>query len=153
MKIKRNIISALLLTLSMSAIAFSGIEVTLTDGSSMVISMDERSVVTFSGSKLVIKTDVSTTEFERSKVKTFNYLSSSSIEEINVGDCKVNNTGDALQFSNLPAGSEITVHDVSGKLVKSAVAEGSYRINITDLSSGMYVVSVNGVSTKISVNR
>lgn len=153
MKIKRNIISALLLTLSMSAIAFSGIEVTLTDGSSMVISMDERPVVTFSGSKLVIKTDVSTTEFERSKVKTFNYLSSSSIEEINVGDCKVNNTGESLQFSNLPAGSEITVHDVSGKLVKSTVAEGSYRINITDLSSGVYVVSVNGVSTKISVNR
>lgn len=153
MKLRKQILATLLMTVSISAMAFSGIEVTMSDGSSMVISMDERPVVTFSGSKLVIKTETSTTELERSKVKTFNYLSSSSIEENNVGDSKVNNTGDALLFSNLPAGSEIKVHSVDGKLVKSAAAEGSYRINISDLSAGVYVVSVNGVSTKISVNR
>lgn len=153
MKLRKKILSALLMSVSISASAYSGIEVTLTDGIGMLITMSERPVITFSGDKLVVKTETGITELDRSKVKTFNYLTSSSVEEINVGDCKVNNTGDMLLFNNLPAGSEITVHDVSGKLVKSATAEGSYRINISDLSAGVYVVSVNGVSTKITIKR
>lgn len=154
MKLKRNIVSALLLTVYMSAMAFTGLKVTLTDGSSTVISMSERPVVKFIGDKLVVTTDVSTTEFNRSKVKTFNYQAViSSIDDISGDGNMVSNIGESLQFSNLPTGSVITVHDVSGKLVKSAIADGNYRINISDLSAGVYLVSVNGVSTKISVNR
>lgn len=154
MKLKRNIVSALLLTMYMSAMAFTGLKVTLTDGSSTVISMSERPVVKFIGDKLVVTTDVSTTEFNRSKVKTFNYQAViSSIDDISGDGNMVSNIGESLQFSNLPTGSVITVHDVSGKLVKSATADGNYRINISDLSAGVYLVSVNGVSTKISVNR
>lgn len=154
MKLKRNIVSALLLTVYMSAMAFTGLKVTLTDGSSTVISMSERPVVKFIGDKLVVTTDVSTTEFNRSKVKTFNYQAViSSIDDISGDGNMVSNIGESLQFSNLPTGSVITVHDVSGKLVKSATADGNYRINISDLSAGVYLVSVNGVSTKISVNR
>lgn len=153
MKLKRNIVSALLLTVYMSAMAFTGLKVTLTDGSSTIISMEECPIVKFIGDKLLVTTDVSTTEFERSKVKTFNYISPSSIDGINNDGNVVSNTGDSLQFGNLPANSEISVYDVSGKLVKNATADGSYRINISDLSAGVYVVSVNGVSTKITIKR
>ncbi len=153
MKLKRNIVSTLLLTVYMSAMAFTGLKVTLTDGSSTIISMEECPIVKFIGDKLLVTTDVSTTEFERSKVKTFNYISPSSIDGINNDGNVVSNTGDSLQFGNLPANSEISVYDVSGKLVKNATAGGSYRINISDLSAGVYVVSVNGVSTKITIKR
>lgn len=150
MKLKRNIVSALLLTVYMSAMAFTGLK---TDGSSTIISMEECPIVKFIGDKLLVTTDVSTTEFERPKVKTFNYISPSSIDGINNDGNVVSNTGDSLQFGNLPANSEISVYDVSGKLVKNATADGSYRINISDLSAGVYVVSVNGVSTKITIKR
>lgn len=155
MKLKKICFFAFMLSLPlvMSADGFGRIRVTMTDGSSTVISMDERPVVKFIGDKLVVKTDVTTTEFDRSKVKTFNYLAPSSIDEITDGNSVVSNTGDSLLFDNLPADSEITVHDVSGKLFKSATATGRYKINIADLSAGVYVVSVNGISTKIAVKR
>ncbi|MBE6309766.1 MAG: T9SS type A sorting domain-containing protein [Bacteroidales bacterium] len=153
MMINKFLVSSLLLLFTLSVKAYSGIEVTLTDGTGMVITMSERPVITFSGDKLVVKTETGITELVRSKVKTFNYLTSSSVEELKVGDFKVSDTGDMLLFNNLPAGSEITVCDISGKLVKSATAEGNYRINVSDLSSDVYIVSVNGVSTKIVIKR
>ena len=154
MRIKKMIISLmLLLPFIMSASGFGSIKVTMIDGSTTIISMSERPVVKFIGDKLVVKTDVTTTEFERSKVKTFNYHVSSSIGKISIGNNIVNNTGDNLLFDNLPVDSEITVHDVSGKLVKSVLAAGRYKLNIMELTAGVYVVSVNGISTKIAVKR
>ena len=153
MKLRKKIALMAAMSFTLPAFAYSGIEVSMTDGSSVVISMKEHPVITFSGDKLVVKTVDSTTELDRSKVKTFSYLSSSSVETVQVGDYTVDNTGTSLRFSGLPAESEITVHSVDGKLVGRATASGDYSIDLSGYSAGTYIVSVNGVSTKIAVKR
>lgn len=153
MKLRKKIALMAVMSFTLPAFAYSGIEVSMTDGSSVVISMNEHPVITFSGDKLVVKTVDSTAELDRSKVKTFSYLSSSSVETVQVGDYTVDNTGTSLRFSGLPAESEITVHSVDGKLVGRATAAGDYSIDLSGYSAGTYIVSVNGVSTKIAVKR
>ena len=153
MKLRKKIALMAAMSFTLSAFAYSGIEVSMTDGSSVVISMKEHPVITFSGDKLVVKTVDSTTELDRSKVKTFSYLSSSSVETVQIGDYMVDNTGTSLRFSGLPAESEITVHSVDGKLVGRATVAGDYSIDLSGYSAGTYIVSVNGVSTKIAVKR
>ncbi|MBQ7942351.1 MAG: hypothetical protein IJ328_08115, partial [Muribaculaceae bacterium] len=76
MKLRKKIALMAVMSFTLSAFAYSGIEVSMADGSSVVISMKEHPVITFSGDKLVVKTVESTIELDRSKVKTFSYLSS-----------------------------------------------------------------------------
>lgn len=152
MKLKRVAFSTLLLSLSLISMAYNSLEVKMTDGSSSIISINELSTVTFSGDKLVISTAESVTELERSKIKTFSYISTSNVEGISTdGQPTLINNGKDILFSNLPPNSRVSIHDISGKLIKDEVADDIYHINVSDLTAGIYVVTINGISTKISV--
>lgn len=130
---------------------YAGILVTMVDGSTATISFDENPVIKLQPEKLIVQTDVATTEFDRSAVARFNYVTDlSGVDAIKYGDFEVKDNGASLHFSNLPADSDIKLYSTEGKLLKSATATGSYHIGIADLPAGVYIVNVNGVSTKIA---
>ena len=130
---------------------YAGILVTMVDGSTITISFDENPVIKLQPEKLIVQTDVATTELDRSAVSRFNYFTNlSGIDLIGKDDIDVVGSGSSLYFSNLPADSDIKLYSTEGKLLKSATATGSYHIEIADLPAGVYVVNVNGVSTKIA---
>lgn len=133
------------------AVDYVGILVTLVDGTTATVSFDEKPIIKFQPDKLVVQTDVATTEFNRANVARFNYITEdlSGIDVIAHEQAQIKNNGDALYFNNLPTGSEIMLYSTEGKLLKQCAAIGNYTINITDLPSGIYIVSVNGISTKI----
>ena len=148
----------LLLTMLLMAMGFvsyaegyAGILVTMVDGSTATISFDENPVIKLQPEKLIVKTDVATTEFDRSAVARFNYVTDlSGVEVIEKNDVEVVNKGGVLSFANLPTASEIKLYSVDGKLLKNEIATGSYTLELTNLSTGIYIVNVNGVSTKIA---
>ena len=144
----------LLFSSMMLAQEYNNVVVTLTDGSSRTISLSEKPIVTIANGKLVIKTDMSTTEFDRANVARFNFVSDLvGIDEISSDDNEVIKDGDNLYFSNLPENSLIKIYTADGSLVKSMTASGAYKISLAEFSAGVYIVSVNGVSTKIAVTR
>lgn len=144
----------LLFSSMMLAQEYNNVVVTLTDGTSRTISLSEKPIVTIANGKLVIKTDMSTTEFDRANVARFNFVSDLvGIDEISSDDNEVIKDGDNLYFSNLPEDSLIKIYTADGSLVKSTTASGAYKISLADFSAGVYIVSVNGVSTKIAVTR
>lgn len=73
-----------------------------------------------------------------------------SVEKTWQNEVEVVNKGGVLSFANLPADSEIKLYSVDGKLLKSEVVTDNYSIIITNLTNGVYIVNVNGVSTKIA---
>ncbi len=73
-----------------------------------------------------------------------------SVEKTLQNDVEIINIGSVLLFSNLPTDSEIKLYAIDGKLLQNEVATGNYNINITNLPSGIYIVNVNGISTKIA---
>lgn len=144
----------LLFSSMMLAQEYNNVVVTLTDGTSRTISLSEKPIVTIANGKLVIKTDMSTTEFDRANVARFNFVSDLvGIDEISSDDNEVIKDGDNLYFSNLPENSLIKIYTADGSLVKSMTASGAYKISLAEFSAGVYIVSVNGVSTKIAVTR
>lgn len=144
----------LLFSSMMLAQEYNNVVVTLTDGTSRTISLSEKPIVTIANGKLVIKTDMSTTEFDRANVARFNFVSDLvGIDEISSDDNEVIKDGDNLYFSNLPENSLIKIYTADGSLVKSMTASGAYTISLAEFSAGVYIVSVNGVSTKIAVTR
>ena len=144
----------LLFSSMMLAQEYNNVVVTLTDGTSRTISLSEKPIVTIANGKLVIKTDMSTTEFDRANVARFNFVSDLvGIDEISSDDNEVIKDGDNLYFSNLPENSLIKIYTADGSLVKSMTASSAYIISLAEFSAGVYIVSVNGVSTKIAVTR
>ena len=144
----------LLFSSMMLAQEYNNVVVTLTDGTSRTISLSEKPIVTIANGKLVIKTAMSTTEFARANVARFNFVSDLvGIDEISSDDNEVIKDGDNLYFSNLPENSLIKIYTADGSLVKSMTASGAYKISLAEFSAGVYIVSVNGVSTKIAVTR
>ena len=144
----------LLFSSMMLAQEYNNVVVTLTDGTSRTISLSEKPIVTIANGKLVIKTDMSTTEFDRANVARFNFVSDLvGIDEISSDDNEVIKDGDNLYFSNLPENSLIKIYTADGSLVKRMTASGAYKISLAEFSAGVYIVSVNGVSTKIAITR
>ena len=148
----------LLLTMLLMAMGFvsyaegyAGILVTMVDGTTATISFDENPVIKLQPEKLIVQTDVATTEFDRSAVARFNYVTDlNGVEVIEKNDVEVVNKGGVLSFANLPTASEIKLYSVDGKLLKNEIATGSYTLELTNLSTGVYILNVNGVSTKIA---
>lgn len=137
-----------------SAQEYNNVVVTLSDGTSQTISLSEKPIVTIANGKLVIKTDMSTTEFDRANVARFNFDAEvDGVDEILSDDNGVTKDGDNLYFSNLPENSLIKIYSADGSLVKNMTASGAYKISLAEFSVGVYIVSVNGVSTKIAVTR
>ena len=144
----------LLFSSMMLAQEYNNVVVTLTDGTSRTISLSEKPIVTIANGKLVIKTEMSTTELDRANVARFNFVSDVvGVDRISSDDNGVIKEGDNLYFSNLPENSLIKIYTADGSLVKSMTASGAYKISLAEFSAGVYIVSVNGVSTKIAITR
>ena len=152
---RKLILTLLLLSVVVThAQEYSKVVVTLTDGTIRTISLSEKPIVTIANGKLVIKTDMTTTEFDRANVSRFNFISDVvGIKEIESDAQDVYNDGDSLCFSNFPENSLIEIYATDGTLLKRETASGTYKITLSDFSAGVYIVSVNGVSTKIAVTR
>lgn len=127
---------------------------TMVNGTTTTVKFSGEPTIKFTDGKLIITTDEATTEFDRQDIRQLTYNVVAGVENVNRDDISIDNNGEALVFSNLPYGSKVNVYDLSGRLLKSETASGnSFELPFNSLSKGIYIVSVNGVSTKISVTR
>lgn len=134
---------------------YDGITLTMTDGTTTIVRLaGERPVIKFVDDKFVITTADATTEFNRSDIARLNYNEGAGVETINQDDIAINNIGDALIVTGLPANSNIMVYSIDGRLISNEKSnDETFVLQFNSLSKGVYIVSVNGVSTKISITR
>lgn len=154
---KKTFFTLLLITYFLSARAndYVGILVTKTDGTTTVVSLSEKPIIKITGENLIIETEMSTTAFERSSVSRFNYLSDliDAIDEINTAQKNISQNGNYLFFNNLIENSSIKIYNIDGVLIKDITATGNYTLNISEYSIGVYIVNINGTSTKIIIKQ
>lgn len=128
----------------------------LTNGSEeRLVLLDEEPVITFSGEKILISKNSSSTELELSMaaVNYFNYEGNGATRiEGTITPDGMSFTGDHISFSGLPAGSDVFIYGVGGQLFKATKAdeEGNAFIDLTSMSTGVYIVKANNISTKIT---
>ncbi len=134
---------------------YDGITLTMTDGTTTIVKLTgDRPVIKFVDDKFVVTTADATTEFNRSDIALLNYNEGAGIETINQDDISIDSNGDALIATGLPANSNILVYSIDGRLISSEKSnDETFVLQFNSLSQGVYIVSVNGVSTKISITR
>lgn len=133
---------------------YESVTMTMVNGSTTVVTLSGEPTIKFADGKLIIVTGDATAEFDRQNILRLNYNVVAGVENISRDNTTIENNGSALIFNNLPSDSDIMVYDMSGRLLKNYVVNGkSFELPFDNLSSGIYIVSVNGISTKISVTR
>lgn len=139
----------------MYAYEYDGVTLTMADGTTAIVKLSgDQPVIKFVDDKLIIITADATTEFNRADIAQMNYNEGAGIENIGQDNIAINNIGDALIVSGLPSNSNIMIYSIDGCLINNAKSNGEdYVLPFNTLGKGVYIVSVNGVSTKISISR
>lgn len=152
-KIYRILLPALLCVTAQAASAagYRAMNVNMTDGSQITVNLSDELRVSFTTSEMVITTPGATDEVkvDRSKIAGFTLTDLNSIDAVT--DATPGFDGRSLSLSSLPEGSVVNVYDAGGLCVMSLDVAGSAVVDLGCLQTGVYIVSVNGMSYKISV--
>ncbi|MCM1504213.1 MAG: T9SS type A sorting domain-containing protein [Muribaculum sp.] len=124
--------------------------ISMTDGNRQTVELSECPVVKIEGENLVVKGSGTEINLELNKVKDFTYGSASGITVPGSSDTFVRQ-GDNLIVSSDGQPLDVVLTSVNGIILKAqTVASGeSLTLSLTDLVTGVYIVTVNGVSSKI----
>ena len=110
----------------------------LMDGSRVAYYLETRPKVSFSGTDLVLSASDVEVSYPFDKVPS--------------GDgTSVQVLAESVRFSGLPAGSEVTVYTADGRKVSSlrADADGSCRVSLATMPTGVYVISYGKCNLKM----
>lgn len=146
------VVSCLLLGAT-TAIAGNVLVVHLMSGETYnYVLLNEEPTISFSGDKIVITTSTAEHQFAMEAVKYFNYENKSTTGIGDVSADGMRYTGDRIVFSGLPANCPIYIYGTGGQLhLKTAAdAQGNAVVELSSLSTGVYIVKANNISTKIT---
>lgn len=122
------------------------------DGTKVAYSLNGKPKVTFTKTDLVITTNDVEVNYSLENMLRFTYGNTETgITNLQTGESSFRIDGESLLFPSLKANSTVTVYSVKGVLIfkKTVNQSGEYSFPIGNLSSGVYMVNVNGLTYKI----
>lgn len=118
--------------------------------------LTDKPQVKFEGTKLLITSEKATVSFALSDVIRFTYKATdpTGIEELEAdGEPAVSYSNDGtVTISQLPANATATVYTMDGRTVQQLKARhaGTYRLSLSGLPSGVYLVKAGSTTYKIT---
>jgi len=156
----RLITLSLLFTFAVSAMWAEGKVATLVvltkDNVKHQIVLGDKPQVTFEGTSLKVTCEKasSSATFNLADVIRFTYegLDTSGINELTDEPMGVNYQDGTLIISQLKKGATVGVYSLDGKLVRQLMAHraGTYRLSLSSLPTGVYLVKADNVNYKIA---
>lgn len=124
------------------------------DGTQVVYALAEKPKVTFTETDLVITTKGIEVSYSLENMARFTYEDETvtAITNLQTDKSLVILEGESLLFPALKANSTVSVYSLNGTLVfkKTVQAAGDYSFPISNLNTGVYLVSVNGLTYKLA---
>lgn len=125
--------------------------VELNDGTTVDIRMSDKLSLRFNATHLVASDPETNVEIPKEKIVAFSHsINSSAIEGV-AGGSTAELAGRSMHFTGLADATVITVHNLRGDCVLSAMASGDFTLSLDELAPAVYLVSVNNVSYKIAL--
>ena len=124
------------------------------DGAQTTFVLQDKPRVTFEGTDLKVVSDKETVAFALADVLRFEYVKKDAlgIDEDVVDPTGVSYQGGVLVISQLRQGASVAVYALDGKLLRQLTAShsGTYRLNLSELPTGLYLVKADNVTYKIT---
>ena len=124
------------------------------NGSENAFFLKDKPKVTFEGSNLKVSAATGDVSYALSDVLRFTYAKKSptGISEQVENPTDVIFEGDVLVISQLKANAVASIYALDGKLIRQLKPQraGTYRINLSELPSGLYLVKADNVTYKIT---
>lgn len=123
------------------------------DNAQHMFVLADKPEVTFVKNDMVVTCVNSTTTFSLPDVIRFTYkYATDAVEELTEDKTTVNFQDGAIIIDKLRAGAAVAVYSVDGKLMRKLTARegGSYRLDLGELPTGVYIVKANRVTYKIA---
>ena len=156
LKTMKKLLSILLLCFCISVMAEetkTHLVVWAKDGTKVAYALDEKPKVTFTETDLVISAKGVEVNYALDNMDRFTYESEehSAIRNLKTGEMSFKLDGESLLFLNLSANSTISLHTLNGTSVfsKTVSMSGEYSFPLSNLNTGVYLVTVNGLTYKI----
>lgn len=123
------------------------------DGTKVAYALAEKPKVTFTETDLVITAKGVEVNYSLENMARFTYESSenSAIRNLKTDEVSFKLDGESLLFPSLSANSKVSLHSLNGTLVfsKTVRTAGEYSFPLSGLNTGIYMVTVNGLTYKI----
>ena len=124
------------------------------DNAQHQFALPDKPKVSFEGKNLIVVSDKTTTTFALSDVVRFTYkdLDPSGIQEVYIKDTNVSLEDGMLVVSQVKANSKVCVYSLDGRLVRQLAVKraGTYRLNLSSLPFGVYLVKTGSLTYKIT---
>ena len=124
------------------------------DNAQHQFALPDKPKVSFEGKNLIVVSDKTTTTFALSDVVRFTYkdLDPSGIQEVYIKDTNVSLEDGMLVVSQVKANSNVCVYSLDGRLVRQLAVKraGTYRLNLSSLPFGVYLVKTGSLTYKIT---
>ena len=128
--------------------------VTMKNQQTHQFALTDRPQVRFSGDQLVVHSDRTDVSFAIADVLRFHYEKYSyvGIYEPEDDGPDVSYEGGVLVISGIKAGETVAVYSSDGRVVRqlNATRTGTYRLNLSALSTGVYIVRTGKANYKIT---
>ncbi|MCC8037244.1 MAG: T9SS type A sorting domain-containing protein [Bacteroidales bacterium] len=155
MKINKILLAAILAFaapgLASAAQSFEALRVVLTDGTSQVVTLSDDLKITTVDNELRINSASEGTAvvYDRDQVENILYVGSDAdlgyVQSIGVDG----SLRQAIDLCDIPAGTEVTVASIDGRLVAHYVTAGRGQIDLSSLATGVYIVKAGNIAVKI----
>ena len=123
------------------------------DSTKVAYALDEEPKISFTTTDLVITVQDAEVSFPLENMLRFTYAddTDTNILDLYTGEPTFFLNGDYLLFPSLGKGTVVSLHALDGSLISSKTISngGDYTFPLSGLSSGVYMVNVNGVTYKI----
>ena len=116
----------------------------------------DKPTVTFEGTQLKVTCEKvsASASFNLADVIRFTYdgKSATGIDEMTVDPAEISMQDGTLVISQMKANSTVNVYSTDGKLVRQLKPHrsGTYRLNLSELPSGLYIVKADNTTYKIT---
>lgn len=128
--------------------------VQLKNGAENAFFLKDNPKITFEGTNLKVSATTGDVSFAIADVMRFTYAmrSPSGINEQIDNPTGVDLEGDVLVISHLKANATASIYALDGKLIRQLKSQrtGTYRISISGLPAGLYLVKADNVTYKIT---
>ena len=153
---KKKLLTTLFLIFCISVMADepkSNLVVWAKDGTKVAYALNEEPIVTFTETDLVIIANGVEVNYSLDNMARITYETNefNSIRDLKTNDMLFKLDGESLLFPSLSANSTVSIYALNGILVfkKTVQAAGKYSFPLSYLNTGVYTITVNGLTYKI----